>query len=185
VRALGVAAALSLLGSTTTAAGETAAKVDAEVNAGWLIIGNGGNLSGGFGPRLAASYGFALSERSHLGVGAEVGVFGFGRASRELWVLGGPTVRLSGRPWEAPVALALTMALDFGGGPICNRWKENPLCPRFIGAYPSATIAGLYQAESGVSFGATMGAQVFNSSAGFIIGFTPSVVGVISFGRTR
>ena len=172
-----ICAVMAALLISSGARAESGRKVTIEAAGSWTVISNGPNSTGGFGPRVTASYGFALSERAHLSFGADFTAWGFGDDARWIGILGGPLARVSGQPWSAPVDLALTLSFPAGRAPICNAWAEHPMCPNFIGVYPAMALGAIYKTERGGGIGASFAAQVFNSSAGVLFGFTPSIVG--------
>jgi hypothetical protein len=162
--------------------------VAVETHAQWTRIANGPNVTGGFGPKASASYVWPVSAHTRLALGADLSVsipvrgVTIAPGLHYVGVLGGPLASVAGEPWLAPVTVGLAFGVPFGKVPICNRWKT-PFCPNMIGAFPALVLAGLWRAENGAGVGIDVGAQLFNSPAGLIVGVTSSVVGVVAFGK--
>lgn len=178
--------AILLLARSTRA--EEKPGVTVEAHAQWTRIANGPNVTGGFGPKASASYAWPVGTHTRLALGADLSVsipvrgVTIAPGMHYVGVLGGPLASVSGEPWQAPVTLALTFGVPFGRVPICNKWKT-PFCPNMIGAFPALALAGMWRSDSGASIGLDVGAQLFNSPAGFLVGVTSSIVGVVSFGQ--
>jgi hypothetical protein len=178
---LAVLAALALSLTTSAAWAETKPLVILEVHTGWTVIGTK-NTTGGFTPSIAATYLWSPSEQVRLGLGVDLGVFGFGGNTRWIGVLGGPTARVELTPWDAPLALTFGLSAGIGRVPVCTPW-ESPICPRFVGLFPAASIAGMYLTDSGVAAGLAFSARLVNTLIGTTSSYEPSLVIAASFGR--
>lgn len=165
-------AAILLLAATAHA--DVAQQLVIEARAAWTILGTK-NPTGGFTPSASALYMFPVGEGVHLGLGADVGVFGFGGASRWIGVLAGPTARLGLKAGNAPLAFSLTLAADFGRVPVCTPWKD-PICPRFVGLFPSAALAVMYVNDGGLAVGGSFTARIINTAIGVTASFEPAIV---------
>ena len=144
-----------------------------EARTGWTILGTK-NPTGGFTPGAAASYLFSLGEGVGLGLGADFGIFGFGGASRWIGILAGPTARLSLKAGNAPLAFSFTVAADFGRVPVCTPW-EHPICPRFVGIFPSAALAGAYVSQGGIMVGGSFSVRVVNTLISTTASYEPAL----------
>jgi len=155
-----------------------------EARFGGHIIANGQNYSGGWGPSILAVYDWDLGGHAHVGLGLDGALFGLGRGSYWVGVLGGPVARVAGRPWQAPVDVALTVSGDFARVAICNEWPR-PLCPHEIGFAPGFTLAALYATDGGGSYGLSLSAQVYNGAFGTIVSWAPQVTAQWPIGGSK
>lgn len=173
---------LAVLGGAETASAQAAqTEVGVEAHGIWKRVANGQNVTGGFGPEIRASVALALSDDARVAFGANFLALGFEGGSRTLWTLGGPTIQITGHPWQAPVWLTSTLALEVGRVQLCNRWPT-PLCPRFVGIFPELDVGAMWEPGKGVKLGPSVGVQYFSAQVGTLVGVTVAVSGVVSFG---
>ncbi len=175
----GVGAAIVLAPTPALAGG--ADQFILEARTAWTILGTR-NPTGGFTPGAGAFYLFGVGEGAALGLGADIGVFGFGGAARWIGVLGGPTARFSLKAGNAPLAFSIGVAADFGRIPVCTPWDRR-ICPRFVGLFPSATLAAAYVSESGLMVGASFSARLVNTLIGTMGSYEPGLT--VGFFLTR
>jgi hypothetical protein len=159
---------------TRSASATPPQQIAIEARAGWTILGTT-NPTGGFTPQIAATYLWAPSDTVRLGLGVDLGAFGFGGAARWIGVLGGPTARIAVKPWSKPLSLSLTLSAGFGRAPVCTPWPD-PICPRFVGSFPAATLSGMWTAQSGLTIGASFATRLANTLIGTSVGFEPALV---------
>ena len=177
MRAATIAGVVAALALPAPARADSAPQIIIEGRTAWTILGTK-TPTGGFTPGASASYLFGVGEGVALGLGADIGVFGFGGAPRWIGVLGGPTARLSIKAGNAPWAISIGVAASFGRIPVCTPWPE-PICPRFVGLFPSATLAGAYVFDSGLMIGGSFAARLVSTLIGTQGSYEPALtVGV-------
>lgn len=170
---VGAVAAAGLMLAAVPARADSGGQLIIEARTAWTILG-GKNTTGGFTPGVAATYGIPLGEGAALGLGADLGVFGFGGGSRWIGVLGGPTAKLLLKAGSAPVAFSIGIAADFGRVPVCTPW-EHPICPRFVGLFPAASLAVMYVGDSGLMVGGSFSARLINTLIGTSGSYEPAL----------
>ncbi len=178
---LAILAALALLLASYGARAEHKPLVLVEARGGWTVIGQKNPITG-FTPTLAGTYLWTPSAQVRLGLGLDFSVV-LGGSPRRTGILGGPTVRVEVKPWEAPFALSLTVSAGLGRAPVCTVWPGEPLCPRFVGLFPAAALAGSYLTESGVYVGGAFGARWFHTLIGDAASLEPSAFVGVALGQ--
>ncbi len=179
MRALSLLIALALLLAGPSARAEHRPEIVVEARGGWTVIGVKNPITG-FTPGLAATYFWTPNERVRLGLGVDFAVI-LGGGPRWTGILGGPTARVEVKPWAAPFVASLSVASGIGRAPVCTPWPD-PICPRFVGLFPAASLSGAYLAESGLLFGASFGVRWFHTLIGDTASFEPSAFVGANFG---
>jgi hypothetical protein len=170
---------LSLLLASPALHADHKPAVVVEARGGWTVIGVRNSITG-FTPGLSATYLWAPSEHVRLGLGVDFAVI-LGGGPRWTGMLGGPTARVEFKPSTAPFVAGLSVSSGIGRAPVCTPWPD-PICPRFVGLFPAATLSGAYLAESGLLFGASFGARWFHTMIGDTASFEPSAFVGANFG---
>lgn len=173
-RAAATATILALLPATVHAEPRT---WDAEARAAYVVLG-GGRPTGGLMPSLAARRSWSPSEKVDLALGARFGLFGLGGGSHWIGVLGGPTATAT---WHPAPAWSLSVAFDADAGriPVCNRWRPEPLCLRFVGFFPAGEVGAAYAGWNHVEITATLTLRAVSTLAWSGPTFEPAAGGRI------
>ncbi len=132
-----------------------------EAKAGYTIIGSK-NPTQGFFPQASAAMLFTPGEGVRLGVGLDAGVL-FAGSARHIGFVGGPLGRLELNPWSEPIAVRLTVASGLGRLTRCTVWPVNPICARFWGSFPEASIGVVYLGKGGLLVGGEYGVRIVDT----------------------
>lgn len=150
---------------------------EAGATAAVVVLGPAERQTGGVMPGLSVRHVWSAGDHAELGLGAQVGAFGFGDETRWIGVLGGLHGSAAWRPIRG-LSLSGEFDADVGRIPICNPWG---LCLRFIGLFPSFNGGVTWHHGDRFALRATAGVRVVEALAWSGIAGQGGVSGVVSW----
>ncbi|WP_129355321.1 hypothetical protein [Sorangium cellulosum] len=172
-------AAMSLVPTGARAEDGAPPRWQIDVKAAYVVLGaRAARSTGGIMPSITALHRWPVREAVDIGIGADVGLFGFGGDAHWLGVLGGPMAAGRVSPFRVPLTFELAARLDVGRLPVCN---ARGLCSRYLGFFPSVETGAAYQSTQNAAVVVTCGVRFIQTLAWSGVSVEPAVAGRLSW----